>query len=334
MGEWSLTNAKNLSRILTCFHLASGLKVNFNKSKLLGVGVTNTELISLASTIGCQPSQFPCTYLGLPIGASISRCANCSHLIERFHKRLSKWKSKILSIGGRLTLTKSVLGSLGVYYFSTFKAPKTIIQKLESIRRIFFWGGSPDEKKIAWVSWEKVISPLNQGGIGIGSLKVSNHSLLAKWWWRFHAEESALWVKIIRSIHGIHGGLADPLSIKCKSGPWYQIARLNDEFIRYDINLHSLFMKKIGNGETTRFWTDTWLGGGPLSVTFSRLFQLESNQNCLVSDRSPVASVPHYSDPFSTVTNTINLITINLISSLSPNDLLCIHTLISGHVCI
>ena len=40
MGEWSLTNAKNLSRILTCFHLASGLKVNFNKSKLFGVGVT------------------------------------------------------------------------------------------------------------------------------------------------------------------------------------------------------------------------------------------------------------------------------------------------------
>ncbi|GKE07601.1 putative RNA-directed DNA polymerase, eukaryota, reverse transcriptase zinc-binding domain protein, partial [Tanacetum coccineum] len=140
MGEWSLTNAKNLSRILTCFHLASGLKVNFNKSKLLGVGVTNTELISLASTIGCQPSQFPCTYLGLPIGASMSGCANWSHLIERFHKRLSKWKSKILSIGGCLTLTKSVLGS-------------------------------PDEKKIAWVSWEKVISPLNQGGIGIGSLK-------------------------------------------------------------------------------------------------------------------------------------------------------------------
>nr|GEZ42385.1 RNA-directed DNA polymerase, eukaryota, reverse transcriptase zinc-binding domain protein [Tanacetum cinerariifolium] len=72
LGEWSLTNAKNLSRILTCFHLASGLKVNFNKSKLYGIGVSNLELNSIATSIGCLASQFPCTYLGLPIGTDMS----------------------------------------------------------------------------------------------------------------------------------------------------------------------------------------------------------------------------------------------------------------------
>ncbi|GJY29375.1 putative RNA-directed DNA polymerase, eukaryota, reverse transcriptase zinc-binding domain protein [Tanacetum coccineum] len=56
MGEWSRSNAKNLSRILTCFHLASGLNVNFNKSKLYGIGTSNVELCSLASTIGCLAS--------------------------------------------------------------------------------------------------------------------------------------------------------------------------------------------------------------------------------------------------------------------------------------
>ena len=35
MGEWSLNNTKHLLRILTCFHLASSLKVNFNKVSLL-----------------------------------------------------------------------------------------------------------------------------------------------------------------------------------------------------------------------------------------------------------------------------------------------------------
>ncbi|GJW18811.1 hypothetical protein Tco_0026247 [Tanacetum coccineum] len=102
VGEWSLLNAKNLSRILTCFHLSSGLKGNFNKS------------------------------------AHMSRCANWNPLVEKFHKRLSKWKANALSFGGRLTLIKSILGSLGVYYFSIFKAPKKIIHKLESIRRRFF----------------------------------------------------------------------------------------------------------------------------------------------------------------------------------------------------
>ncbi|GJZ89449.1 putative RNA-directed DNA polymerase, eukaryota, reverse transcriptase zinc-binding domain protein [Tanacetum coccineum] len=55
-GEWSRSNAKNLSRILTCFHLASGLKVNFNKSKLYGISTSNIELCYLASTIGCLAS--------------------------------------------------------------------------------------------------------------------------------------------------------------------------------------------------------------------------------------------------------------------------------------
>ncbi|GJT17712.1 putative RNA-directed DNA polymerase [Tanacetum coccineum] len=137
LGEWSLTNAKNLSRILTCFHLASGLKVNFSKSKLYG------------------------------IGANMSRCVNWTPVINRFQKRLSNWKAKILSFGGRLTLVKYVVGSLGVYYFSNFKAPKKIIKKLESIRRKFFWGGNSDENKISWIAWDKIISPRHKGGLGI-----------------------------------------------------------------------------------------------------------------------------------------------------------------------
>ncbi|GKF71593.1 putative RNA-directed DNA polymerase, eukaryota, reverse transcriptase zinc-binding domain protein, partial [Tanacetum coccineum] len=148
LGEWSLVNAKNLSRILTCFHIASGLKVNFNKSKLFGIGVFNHELHSTATSIRCLASQFPCTYLGLPIGANMSRCSNWMPLVERFQKRLSNWKAKSPSIGGRFTLIRSVLGSLGVYYFSTFKAPKMIINKLDGIRRKFFWGCNSNENKI------------------------------------------------------------------------------------------------------------------------------------------------------------------------------------------
>ncbi|GJW31605.1 hypothetical protein Tco_0051637 [Tanacetum coccineum] len=194
-------NARNLSRIFTCFHLASSLKANFNKSKLFGIRVNTIELNSLASTIGCQASQFPCMYLGLPVGAKMSRCLNWSPLVERFQKRLSKWKSKNLSFCGRLTLIRSVLDSLGVYYFSTFKTPKKTINKLECIRRKFFWGRNLVENKITWIARKKVISPINHGGLGIGSLKSSNQAMLSKWWWRFGTDGNSLWCNIIRSIH-------------------------------------------------------------------------------------------------------------------------------------
>ncbi|PWA89944.1 cytochrome P450 [Artemisia annua] len=89
-----------------------------------------------------------------------------------------------------------------------------------------------------------------------------------------------------------------------KSGPWYQIARLKEDLIPNGINLSDLFSKKIGNGESTKFWLDKWMGGSPLNELYPRLFRLDLNQHCLVRDRAPttintptVASVTVPADP-------------------------------------
>ncbi|GKA86928.1 hypothetical protein Tco_0808639 [Tanacetum coccineum] len=150
--------------------------------------------------------------------------------------------------------------------------PNKIINKLEGIRRNFFWGGTTDENKIAWIAWDKTTSSISNGGLGIGTLKSSNHAMLSKWWWRFHTENHAFWCKIIRSIHGVDGGLNDTSLIKSKSGPWYRIAKLKDDLSKIGIDLPSIFKEKIGDGCSTRFWLDTWLGGSPLKDTFNDYF--------------------------------------------------------------
>ncbi|GJR63360.1 retrovirus-related pol polyprotein from transposon TNT 1-94 [Tanacetum coccineum] len=114
LGKWSLENARTLCHILRCFKLASGLKVNFSKSKLFGVGVNATEIQSFANILDCQASTFPCSYLGLPIGANMSKACNWKPIIVKFHKRLASWKARNLSYGSRLTLLESVLGALGL----------------------------------------------------------------------------------------------------------------------------------------------------------------------------------------------------------------------------
>ncbi|XP_071695278.1 uncharacterized protein [Rutidosis leptorrhynchoides] len=53
---------------------------------------------------------------------------------------------------------------------------------------------------------DNVLLPYEGGGLNIGSLKAKNLALLAKWWWRFHVEKDALWVKIIQSLFGKDGG--------------------------------------------------------------------------------------------------------------------------------
>ncbi|GJS28157.1 putative RNA-directed DNA polymerase [Tanacetum coccineum] len=247
LSPWSLENVKNLCRILRCFHLASGLKVNFFKSKFFGVGVTNNDTHTFASILNLQPSSFPCTYLGLPIGANMCKSRHWKPIIDKFHKRLSSWKDKNLSYGGRLTLLKSVLGALGIYFFSLFNAPVSIINYLEKLRRIFFWGGSLDQSTMSWIAWKKVCSNSRCGGLGIGSLLATNFAMLSKWWWRFHTDTNSLWRSIIISIHGDHGGFDynDNSFIRQPPSPWKTILGINKPLLTVNVDLNSISPREL-----------------------------------------------------------------------------------------
>ncbi|KAJ0520505.1 putative RNA-directed DNA polymerase [Helianthus annuus] len=140
VGEWSEDNFHNLARLLRCFHLSSGLKVNFSKSKVFGVGVGNEEILHMSSILGCERGSLPFIYLGLPVGSNMGLVKNWKPVIERFENKLSMWKARTLSFGGRTTLVKAVLGNLPTYYFSLFSAPSHIIKYLEKVRRKFLWG--------------------------------------------------------------------------------------------------------------------------------------------------------------------------------------------------
>lgn len=113
-------------------------------------------------------------------------------IIERFYVKLSPWKAKTLSFGGRLSLAKAVLGSLPSYFFSLFVAPSRVIEVLEKIRRQFIWGGSDNKHKISWVAWEKIMAPKDKGGLGLVSLRAFNLSMIVKWWWGIKTDKLAL----------------------------------------------------------------------------------------------------------------------------------------------
>ncbi|GJV81758.1 hypothetical protein Tco_1517628 [Tanacetum coccineum] len=134
-----------------------------------------------------------------------------------------------MSFGGRLTLVKSVLGSLPLYYFSMFRVPSCVISALERIRKKIFWGGIGDGKKLAWVKWENVIASYGFGGLNIGSLSVKNKALLSKWWWRFNVEKDAMWRRVVYSIYGCKGGWSVNRVGQKGGGVWADIIRVGGE---------------------------------------------------------------------------------------------------------
>ncbi|GJV22664.1 RNA-directed DNA polymerase, eukaryota [Tanacetum coccineum] len=169
-----------------------------------GVGVPRVDVETAASSIGCSIMNDQFRYLGVMVGENMSRHKAWADVVLKLRSRLSKWKSKTLSIGGRLTLLKS--GFLGcfplLYYMSIFKAPRGILKEMESIRNNFFiWADSLD-KKITWVAWNNVLAWKKNGGLGVLSFYALNRAMLFKWVWRFISEDGSLWSRVIQAVYG------------------------------------------------------------------------------------------------------------------------------------
>ncbi|GJX54167.1 hypothetical protein Tco_0282536 [Tanacetum coccineum] len=128
--------------VLKCFKEVAGLKINLHKSKIYGVGVERGELDTMAYFIRCSVGEVSFTYLGLPIGVNMQRVSSWNDVIKRIKSSLSEWKAKAMSFWGRLTLVKSVLGSLLLYYFSKFRVLSIVIDALERQRRVRREAGS------------------------------------------------------------------------------------------------------------------------------------------------------------------------------------------------
>jgi hypothetical protein len=137
IGEKSWLNVCSMRAVLLIFEQLYGLEVNFHKSLLTRVNVSDSWLYEAAMVLNCRVGAFPIVYLGLPIGGDLRKLDFWRPILNSNVSRLSNWKSKFLSFGSRLILLKSVMSSLPVYFLSFFKAPTCIISSIESLFNFF-----------------------------------------------------------------------------------------------------------------------------------------------------------------------------------------------------
>jgi hypothetical protein len=116
-----LERAKNMKPLLCAFEQLSGLKINFYKSEMFCYGAATARQLEYTLIFGCDLGSYPFRYLGIPMHHRKLMNKDEKYVEERFQKRLNCWRSKLLSIGGRLVLINFVLSSLPCSCFYSLK---------------------------------------------------------------------------------------------------------------------------------------------------------------------------------------------------------------------
>eukprot|EP00253_Pinus_taeda_P028824 PITA_28824 len=109
---------KEIKRILELFMKATGMQVNFRKSQLILDGFNRQEEshITFVLPFNVQKLGDPFKYLGFWLKPDTYKKQDWNWLIAKIEARISHWGFKWLSRAGRLTLIKSVLLAIHVYW--------------------------------------------------------------------------------------------------------------------------------------------------------------------------------------------------------------------------
>ncbi|CAA7023532.1 unnamed protein product [Microthlaspi erraticum] len=254
--EASVAQVRVIRRILEQFCVASGQKVNLEKSKIYfseNVSRDMGKLISEESGIGATRDLGK--YLGMHVLQKRINKDTFGEVLEKVSSRLAGWKGHMLSFVGRITLTRSVSSLISVHTMSTMVLPQSTVARLDKTSRSFVWGDTTERRKQHLLSWNKVCRPKGEGGLGIRKSHEMNKALIAKLSWRLLKDETSLWAKVLRSKYRVKD-IRDASWWKT-AGNWSSTWRSVLKGMR-EVVIPGLSWV-IGDGKSISFWTDRWL---------------------------------------------------------------------------
>ena len=248
-------NADCLMDILNRYCAISGQKISEAKSSIYFSRNTQVDTrAEVCEALNIMIESLSDKYLGLPamVGADRSDCFH--HQIDRVNSRINGWKEKLLSMGGKEILIKSVAQAVPVYAMMVFKVPKKICKGITDAISRFWWGDDNDQKRMHRLEWWKLCVPKAKGSMEFRDLQSFNLAMLAKQVWRLLCEPESLCARVLRARYYPDGNL---LNAKMKSGSSYtwQSVLVGLECFKLG------YIWRVGDGTQINIWDDNWIPG-------------------------------------------------------------------------
>lgn len=266
----------NLMVILKGYEVASGQKINVLKSSISFSAKIPPEVRARVKIqLGIEKEGGVGKYLGLPEHFGRKKKYLFASIVDRMKQKALSWNTRLLSTAGKATMLQSVLSPVPTFAMTCFQLHVGLCNQLQSVFTRFWWDAKEGENKICWIAWDTLTLPKHLGGLGFRDVRLFNQALISKIAWRLILKPECLLSRILLGKYCHNASFLKVALAASSSHRWKGILWGRELLLDH-------LGKAIGDGESTRVWTDNWIctssdlkPSGPV---------LPQHQDLLVSD--------------------------------------------------
>ena len=212
----------NAIQVIKSFGLESGLKLNLDKTKALELGPTNMSNPTIKLS-GLKTVKEAVKVLGIWICKDLNKCTNINFTekIKKLETIINMWKTRNLTIRGKIIILQSLALSQVYYAASVLHVPDDIVTKINDLIFKFIWNKKEHVKR------KVIIQDLKDGGLKMPEFRNKVKAMKIMWIKRLAKDEK--WSLISKTILN----LPMPWSqfVRCKSSEKY-VVHQNNKFYR------------------------------------------------------------------------------------------------------
>lgn len=165
-----------LEKELDALYEWSGLRVNFNKSKIYRIGSilgTNVQLPTNKPFVWVHSLKI----LGIIIADENMETLNYDRLLQKVKTVCMDWSNRSLSLFGKIQIVNTLMSSQFMYVITMLRSiPNAVVKAYEKIVREFLWNGKKPKVKFKALTAHKV-----SGGASLVDIRQKDSAAKMQW---------------------------------------------------------------------------------------------------------------------------------------------------------
>ena len=173
------------------FGECSGLKLNLQKTEIIPIGNVQNKKINLPShlnTIKVKHGPFKALGVWYSYNQEEVIKLNLDDRIKKLSTILNIWRSRNLSLKGKITIIKTLAIPQLQFLFNMIYIPDYIIKQIDNLVYNFLWNSKP-----AKIKKSTIIAPIKEGGLGMIDTHTIHQSAKISWIRRLFQTPDTKW---------------------------------------------------------------------------------------------------------------------------------------------